>query len=298
MTSQPPALKIGSALARSFGIWGRNFVPFTILTLLVEVPVIAFAWWCPVSSWGMFILYTFVVLLAPSFLGMVAAGAIAYGVFKEIQGERASLGQCVAVGVSRLFRVVGVAVAVFSVIGLWIGVALFTAVLVMVSARDLVGPNVMLAVFGFFSIPAVAMLCRYWVVVPCAVVEQNGVFGALRRSAFLTRGARVRIFGVIVLLAVLGFGAGWAVKKVLPDLAVEKPVRYEEWSADTDEGYAEWQRARFAALAEAQRLDHVGALLMNSILSGLSSVVVVVVYYGLRLQKEHVDIDRIADVFA
>jgi hypothetical protein len=53
--------------------------------------------------------------------------------------------------------------------------------------------------------PALIVLCVYYVAYPACVVERIGPIKSMRRSAFLTKGNRWRIFGILIILM---FGLG------------------------------------------------------------------------------------------
>jgi hypothetical protein len=281
-------LRVGHVLARSFAVWGRNLVPFTILGLLVQAPLIAFAICFPVRSFGAQVGYTLTVVFAPSLLSMITAGAIAYGVFQQLRGEHAGLGACLRIGAGGLLRVTGVAIAVGVILVLMLFLALMVTGIVVYATGSRGSPMMTLVCFAIFCIPTIAVICRLWVAVPCAVVERAGVFGSLRRSGFLTRGARMPIFGLILLLGVLGLAGSIGVRLAVPTTGVEPPriARADFVSEDA-----------IAAQADSERLRHVAALFVSAILAGLHAVAGVIVYHDLRVQKEQVDVERIAAVF-
>jgi hypothetical protein len=165
----------GSVLSRSFSIFFKNFIPFMILQILVYSPLLVYTAILvsgeltidSIVIWGV------VVGIGGLLLNMVATGAMTYGVFQQLRGRSAGLGQCLLVGVKRMLPVLGVGILAAICIGLG-----FVALL----------------------IPGIILLCMLWVAVPVAVVERPGVFGSLSRSAELTKDNRLRIFGVVVVL--------------------------------------------------------------------------------------------------
>jgi hypothetical protein len=292
-------LHVGRVLARSFTIWGRNLLPFSILALLVQAPLLAFVWWFPVRSIAGYFCYIGVALVAPYLLNLVTAGALAFGVFEQLRGEKVPFARCLAVGMTRLFRVVGVALTLVLIIGFLFALALFVAgiALYMTTAKGPPSPVGMLVLFAVFSIPAVAAVCMLWVAGPAAVVEQTGVWESLRRSGFITRGARLPIFGTILILGVIGIGAGIGVRAVVP----EAPIVLPPEPTPEDPSIADLHRRQgefLAAQVDSLRLEQVAGLILSAVLAGLSAVASVVVYYDLRSQKEQVDIRKIAEVFA
>lgn len=68
----------------------------------------------------------------------------------------------------------------------------------------LIGGALVLAGFLALVVPGFILATMLWVAVPSAVVEQQGLLNALRRSFELTRGHRFRILALILLIAVVG----------------------------------------------------------------------------------------------
>jgi hypothetical protein len=286
-------LNIGRVLSRSFSIWLGNFVPFTVIALVVQSPLLLFAIFAPLETTWQSYVYIGTVTLAPYVFSLVIAGAVAFGVFQQLRGERASFGQVVSVGLKRLGRVTGVAVSVGLLIGLVIAIAAWFAFAVWI-------PLFILA------IPAIAIACAFWVAVPSAVVEGTGVIRSIRRSAFLTKEARIPIFGILLLLGLIaggvGFGVGIAAKAAQPRETAVYP-RFDP-GLDSDEALAKWERdreiwqvARWKNRMSVLRTETVFALIARAILACLNAVASVIVYYDLRSQKELVHLAEIAKVF-
>ena len=112
-------------------------------------------------------------------------------------------------------------------------------------------------------VPAFIVATMLWVAVPAAVVERPGVFRSLSRSAFLTKGHRWQIFGVILLIGIGGLAIGYFVERVFG-------------------------------------LGALGAILswaVSAVVSAFAASVTAVGYSALRLAKEGVGIEEIAGVF-
>src|SRR5262245_21175038 len=103
-------MSFGGVFGRTFSIWGRNFVAFTLMALVVYAPLILYT--------GIFLagdltergiqIFTWVSLGDGVLLSFLLEGAITYGVLKQLRGEHASIGECLAGGFSRLLPVLGV----------------------------------------------------------------------------------------------------------------------------------------------------------------------------------------------
>jgi hypothetical protein len=190
----------GSVLGRAIGVTGKNFLTFFLIALIVMGPVVALQRLIgvgePVSSVagepkssrsgrgeaksaderpdvkkelaGMVL----------NFVGQsILGGAFAFGVFQSLRGGRAGVGEC-------LSRAFGRVVPIF-------GVSLVYGVAVGLGSLLLLVPGIMIA-------------CAWYLSVPITTVERLGVGASLRRSGELTRGYRWSIFGMFLLVTLLG----------------------------------------------------------------------------------------------
>jgi hypothetical protein len=199
--------EVGDVLGRSFAIWGKNFVPFGLITLIVHAPLFLLHLMTPGMSPGVAVAYGSVIGILSGALAMVATGAVTYGVVMQMRQQPVSMMQAVKVGLSRMLSVIGVAV----VIALMIIVPI--VLLVFISPAIAV-------VVGFVLVIFVNLV--YWVAVPAAVVERLGVGDSLSRSAKLTSGSRGTIFLLWLIIGVIAFAFTFALGALLmslPDLA-------------------------------------------------------------------------------
>jgi hypothetical protein len=176
------SFSIGSVLSRTFPIWARNIIPFSILSVIVYLPLGIFLFLAAPTAEETDSVLAYVLVYVLLFLALqqVVAGALIYGVFQQLRGERAGIGDCLKAGFARLLPVVAVGV--------------IAGVLVFLGAILLIVPGIILA-------------CMYWVAVPVAVVEKPGVIASLRRSAQLTDGERWSVFAILLLLFAIQQGA-------------------------------------------------------------------------------------------
>ena len=135
-----------------------------------------------------------------------------------------------------------------------------------IPCATVVGAPVVLAVFAgilLFVLPGIILALVLWVAIPAAVVERR--FGsALRRSHELTRGHKVPLFGLLILLLVVETACSLVFANVAADVAPAV--------------------GRFTTAL-------VGAATMS-----FSSVVTAVCYHDLRVLKEGAD-TAVAKVF-
>jgi hypothetical protein len=181
-------LDVGSVLQRTFGTWGSNLASFGVVGLVTYSPAfLLIAVLAATGSLGR--LGERAVDLVTNLLTLILTGAVTYGVFRHLHGERAGIGEALRMGLSR-------AGAVW-VTGIMMGI-------------------VVLLGFCALLIPGIVLLVRYWVAIPVAVIESPGASDSLSRSVELTEGNRWRIFAIAVLMfvvtvvvgAALGLGLG------------------------------------------------------------------------------------------
>ncbi len=114
-----------------------------------------------------------------------------------------------------------------------------------------------------FVVPGMIVLCMFYVAVPVCVIEKPGITESLSRSALLTKGCRWQIFGLFALVLVAG-------------ILVQFPM------------------------ALVGRLTLLGALFHFSwevLATAFGAVLAAVVYHDLRVAKEGMDVDNLANVF-
>src|SRR5262245_46341662 len=106
--------RVGRALGLSFSIWFKNFLPFTLLAIILCAPQILFAL-NEFSSWGgEFDLYRLMKIasfenwltLIGIGCGILVTSTLTYGVVMELKGQHAGMGACVVVGLKRFLPVI------------------------------------------------------------------------------------------------------------------------------------------------------------------------------------------------
>ena len=168
----------GKILGESFSIYFSNFLPFSLLTALALAPMFL--------TLGMFIEATksqdpqalltslLLLLLTAVLCPQLATASITFGVFQQMRGRDASIGDCLGKGLSALLPVLG---------------------LVIVQAF-----YIFLGLLALRHPRHYSWSLRYAVSVPVAVEERPGLSEAMRRSTYLTEGYRGAIFGVLFIL--------------------------------------------------------------------------------------------------
>ena len=180
-------LRTQALLKRSLGVLNRNLGPFLCLSFLIYLPVIAFEIFGGAEavleyapSAPPFWIGAAIVVSYWTIYALVTA-AIAYGVVRDLNGEKAGFRDCVGSGIRLAIPVSGL--------------ALVQAILLSVTSVALV-------------VPGLIAYTLLWVAVPVAVIEKRGIAASFNRSIDLTRGSGWTIFFIILTFAVIGFVLG------------------------------------------------------------------------------------------
>jgi hypothetical protein len=184
---------VGRVLGTGFKVWGRNLVPFLLITTLIYAPLIV--WGVVLVSGGVTLDHidkvgTFVHASAGiiPILNIFVSAALTYGVVMELQGQHASIGACIGTGLARFFPT--------------LGVVLLSVLCIVVGLLGLL-------------VGAVVVFCMLYVATQASVIEKPGVVGALKRSRELTRGHKLQIFGLLFILGLIALGAQKIVENVM-----------------------------------------------------------------------------------
>jgi hypothetical protein len=174
---------VGSVLGMGFRVYGRNIVAFTLITAVVYVPIIL--WTLSLLSGDMSLSslskYVAGVGLLSLVLNSFVSATLTFGVVKELQGQRAGIGACLATGFARMMPALGVGI---------------------LTALAIMGGMILLI------IPGIIAMCALYVAMPASVIEKPGVVGALKRSAELTKGYRGAIFGLVLIMGIFNYALG------------------------------------------------------------------------------------------
>ncbi|MEA2692336.1 MAG: hypothetical protein QOJ16_1723 [Acidobacteriota bacterium] len=249
----PPGLsslytfEIVAILGEAFRIYFANFLAFVLLTGLTFTPVLLLdvtltsALAVRGTTLQAVLLAIGLSLLLRLLCAPMAIAAVTFGVFQQMRGRDTSILECLRIGLTSLVPVLGVAL-----------VQGFATVLGVI----------------FCIIPGLVVETMCAVAVPVAVEEQGGVFASLGRSSELTAGYHWPVFGVLLLLHLLGFALDWALGGLIQASLSATP-----------------------ALATLVR-EGIGV-----IVGGLSATTAAVMYYRLRSVQESIDVESMASVF-
>ncbi len=180
--------RVGAALNRALGVFGRNAVPFTLVFFVAWLPTGLILYRMsalPPKDQGPLL---FAVAGVSALTQLIALAAIIDATFQDMRGQPVRLGGSAARGLRRLFPLIGT--LILAALGVWLGILL------------LIVPGFMLA-------------AAWYVYAPACVVERKGPLGSLERSAELTEGNRWKIFAVYLILSIVGMAAAALVARAL-----------------------------------------------------------------------------------
>lgn len=235
----------GFAVSKALDVFFKNFIPFMILSFALYLPVFLYGYYNvqnPHRFTDGFVIIISVMM--EIILYSLLTASLVYGTVQHLNGTPASLASCFSRGIQSILAVIGVAIV-----------------------------SGLILILGFIAliIPGFIVMTMFWVVVPVAVIERQGVGFCLNRSRYLTFGHRWAIFGILILLIVAqGVFQMVAQNLLLPSF----PVRAED--------LLPWL---------------IGDWLITAFFSALAAVTVGVGYYLLRSEKDGADIKAIAAVF-
>jgi hypothetical protein len=252
-------LRIGSVLAKTFSVFGRQFwkllvlaLPSTILFYIYNIFVFPRLFTPLMQVTHSLVVYTFLVSYGLSGIQRFAQetiteGMITYCAFQAIRGQPFTIGQSLARALRRLLPVVGVALS-----------------------------SALITVLGaILLVPGAIAACVLYVAIPVCVIEKNGVFSSFGRSAALTKGNRWAIFGLLLLTGAVGLIVNIPLTYIVP-------LRIAASGQNRTELLWVLVVVRFAWFLVA---------------TAFGAVLTTTVYHDLRATNEGFDADKLAAVF-
>jgi MFS family permease len=234
--------RVGGVLNRTLSVLSRNFLTFFVVTTVAGLPSILLSQSVTDGS-NLSVAELFGLLLLGGFLAIVlytlSQAIVLYGAFQDMRGRSVSLAESLQVGLRRFFPIIGVAISV--------------------SFAVMVG-------LMLFIVPGFIWLTMWFVATPACVVERLGPFNSMGRSADLTKGHRWKIFGLMMLIFLIGAVASSLIGGI-------------------------------SALVGGSMLQLIVSVIWNGIWGAFYAVAAVVTYHDLRVAKEGIDIEQIASVF-
>ncbi|GGB65395.1 hypothetical protein [Blastomonas aquatica] len=247
MASKAADFSISNVFSNTFGVIARNAPLFLGLSLIiVGAPQLLIGLlFTPDASDPMALMANpaaiftsmigYIVFL---FLSIVLQAALIVASANDLAGKPVNFGECVNRAVAKLFPLIGLGIVV--AFGVTIG-------------------------FLFLIVPGVILYLMWMVAVPVLMVENLGVFESLSRSSALTKGARWKLLGLIVVFFIFS-------------MIIAIPIGV------------------LSLLSPS--LTVVSSALLSAISAAVGAAGIAAVYIELRGSKEGTSSDQLASVFA
>jgi hypothetical protein len=253
---------IGKILSTSWSIFVKNIVTFGLTSvILLALPIVLlFAFMMPGLVSNPTGVGSAFAMQIPTILQMILQimlmGAITYGTYAAIDGQTLTPQALVSHGLKGILPLLGITV-IF--------------VLVMIPSAFLL------------FIPFIIVACIWWVAVPVAIVEKAGVIGSLKRSAELTKDARMRIFGLMAIYVLVSLIAGAI------SLAVMMGGSFS---------MAKMAQSSLAMMTEGLSVYLIVSQIVGALIFAFICVVIAVCYAELRRIKDGVNVRDVAHIFS
>jgi hypothetical protein len=195
--------RIGQVINRGFSLLSRNFLIFVIVTMLAYLPTLLVHRSMATSavggpfSVGAPLVSAFLIFL----LSLLSQAIVLYGAFQDLRGRPVRLGESLRIALGRFLPIIGMVLVVLVVAVLGF---LLAAFLVKLLAAVLGALLTEIIAFVLVIGGALYLLSVWFVGIPVCVVERLGPIASLLRSADLTKGHRWKIFGLGLLLLLVG----------------------------------------------------------------------------------------------
>lgn len=181
---------VGRVISQTLTVAKQNLAVFGPLALLAALPQSALSWVTATSRTGQLkdgaaITNAVVVLIASVIMSFVFSyllqAAVVHGTFKNLNGERAGIMECLSTSISSLFPLLGL--SLLASLGVILG-------------------------FALLVVPGIIFAMMWFVIVPVLIVERTSIGDAFRRSSELTSGYRWSLFGLAIIFSAVAAGLG------------------------------------------------------------------------------------------
>lgn len=276
---------IGELIDAAIKLYRRDFLALIGIVAFLVVPVSFLELWLTQSTLGPMaagvtptdeevirslgpigIIFAIELLIVQPFL----AAAITRAAADAYLGERVEIGRTYRFALSRLPAILWI--TILSTVVVILGFVLALVVIVIGAALagtvDVVGIIVLVLGIILFAIPIV-ILIRLTLTAPVLVVEDVRGTRALGRSWRLTKGKFWRLLGVLILASLIGGIASLVI--TIPAQAIVAAIGPEAWPVAA-----------------------IGTALASVLVTPFTVLIVVLLYFDLRIRKEGYDIEVMA----
>lgn len=257
-----PKFRVFSVLGESFAILLRNIVPFGIFSIIFTSP--GFIFLQVADPWDYF-REPYIPLAVTSISWSLVTTVLVSTIYQRLTSRTGEIYRSLLRGIWEIFPALGI------VIMLSIGSFMFGA-LILVLVLD-IGAGYLFeiptAVFVAIAILVPVFVIFFWVILPVAVLERR-FLSSFRRSVVLSKGNRLRILAIAILLILFS----WICRFVVSPGAEELATQFESY---TPIPVIDW--------------------IVTAFLSAFSAVVITVSYHRLRAARDGPDTRDVAAVF-
>lgn len=289
-------LTTSELLDRTFALYRGNFVLFAgiaslpaILAFLMHLAgtVTRITMWVPgrspLQTQWMFLGYEFLVLFIASIIGgSIATAATTVAVYRVNLGQPATITNSYRKLAGSWFRVIVASIWVFLLVTVILAVTFAGLALLLFSPIASIGEsgtvNPMIPVIAVTLILLLVSLfwlylsARFAFIVPALVLDQTSIWGAFRRSKFLAKGSKGRIFLLLLLTVLLTLAFTWVLRT--PGLMFLNARRHAVW---------------------LQFSSHLARFLSALIAGPVATIAVALIYIDQKVRKEAFDLQVMMD---
>ncbi len=279
-------LSTSELLDRTFHLYKNNFLVFVGIAAIPQLFVLclqlAIRFKPDPAHIALMLVESAALWVAVVVAALIAHAATAVAVSDLHLDQGASISTAFSVVKSSIPRVIGIAlVVIFVPVLIAAPVGLVVAVLLGLAGGLAGGGMGTVAVIGIASLltPLIIVLVglRWWLmwslVVPVTVLERTGLRATLRRSKELTKGRRLGILGVYVLIVLLGLVVAWLIQAPLLLVTGLRALRDPS-----------------AISTGARVISALGGFASSSLVGGLATIALTLIYYDQRVRKEGFDL--------
>lgn len=247
-------LSFGEILDNAFTLYRRNFSVLFALALVPQLPVVVFWLLAPLlvgTDADAVNAATLLIMPYSIFAWLLMMGALTHATAQAYSGERPEFGAAVRRGLRR-----------------WLPL---TVASLLAYLLTFIG-------FVFLIVPGLILLAMFFAIAPAVVLEDRGPTAAMARSRELSRGARMRILGALLV--------AWLIT-LLPAMAIWMAAGVSE-AARVGAGGEIGEGGWFISMINAAS-SVIGAVTWPFII-----IVTVLLYFDRRARTEAPDLEQAA----
>ena len=290
---------VGQLLDAAFTLYRRNLGMILAITAVVQVPLAVFTFLVyqftgiastsdriqqlsarglltqqQISDLGSSLITLFavafvLVLVQALVVQPIATAAMTRAVGDVYLDRAATVAGAYRAVASRIGAVVGVSILLF-LTGIGIFAVFFGLLFASAFALGQSGLALLILIVPAVIVAFILVYTRWLFAAPIVILEQKGAVDALRRSWSLVRGSTLRVFGITLLVGLITLILGGIIVGILSVVT------------------------QFGDVTLRLILNQFAALVVAVLIQPISFIVVVLLYYDLRIRREAFDIEMLA----